>query len=290
MPIAILADSWALDISTIRKDPIMSSTNIYTPFTYLIGWSKLDIWYYGVRFAKNTTPKDLWTVYFTSSKHVTNFRKMHGEPDVISIRREFTCKEDALSWEHKVLHRMKIGKNKRFLNVSTGYGDYFHDATGLKQSEDHVAKRAAGRRGKGCPISGRLKIGEKAKGKIVVIDKLGNKFKVNSDDPSYLSGEYVGHTKGYFCAKDSNGNKFQITKEDPRYISGELVAESKGRIPKNKKPLSPEDILLNELKQIHNIVYDRKTAVWINNGSTRSRVMPQLYELYYKSNGWNIGR
>jgi len=29
-------------------------------YTYLIGWSKLKKYYYGVRFAKKSNPKDLW--------------------------------------------------------------------------------------------------------------------------------------------------------------------------------------------------------------------------------------
>lgn len=41
--------------------------SIYIPFTYLIGWSKYDKWYYGVRFAKGCNPDDLWNTYFTSS-------------------------------------------------------------------------------------------------------------------------------------------------------------------------------------------------------------------------------
>lgn len=40
---------------------------IYTPYTYLIGWSKHNIWYYGKRTAKNCHPNDFWVTYFTSS-------------------------------------------------------------------------------------------------------------------------------------------------------------------------------------------------------------------------------
>lgn len=44
---------------------------IYIPYTYLIGWSKLNWWYYGAEFAKIkkiANPSNLWTTYFTSSK------------------------------------------------------------------------------------------------------------------------------------------------------------------------------------------------------------------------------
>lgn len=53
------------------------------PYTYLIGWSNQNKWYYGVRTAKNCHPGDLWTTYFTSSKYVKQFITQYGEPDII---------------------------------------------------------------------------------------------------------------------------------------------------------------------------------------------------------------
>ena len=80
----------------------------YIPFTYLIGWSKHNIWYYGVRVKPGTTPADLWTTYFTSSKLVKQIRKDVGEPDVIQVRKTFKTKTGALLWEHNV--RIVTGK------------------------------------------------------------------------------------------------------------------------------------------------------------------------------------
>ena len=97
--------------------------NIYQPYTYLIGWSNLNKWYYGVRFAdysKNdlANPSELWTTYFTSSKHVQSFRLEHGEPDVVQIRKIFHDKQSAREWEHKVLRRMHVTEREDFLNKS----------------------------------------------------------------------------------------------------------------------------------------------------------------------------
>ena len=92
------------------------STNIYQPYTYLIGWSNLNTYYYGVRYAKNCCPSELWVTYFTSSKHVKNFVLEHGDPDVIHIRKVFDCREDAIGWENKVLKRIKVVNDDRFLN------------------------------------------------------------------------------------------------------------------------------------------------------------------------------
>ena len=92
----------------------------HIPYTYLIGWSKLDTWYYGVVWKNFGTcianPVNLWTCYFTSSKHVKQFRKDHGEPDVIQIRKIFATAKEATSWEAKVLKRMNVVPSPRWLN------------------------------------------------------------------------------------------------------------------------------------------------------------------------------
>ena len=85
-------------------------------YTYLIGWKKLNKYYYGVRYAKNCDPKELWITYFTSSKYVKEFRKQNGEPDVIEIRKIFTDKKTAMLWENKVLKRIKAVFSNKWLN------------------------------------------------------------------------------------------------------------------------------------------------------------------------------
>lgn len=85
-------------------------------YTYLIGWSSLNKYYYGVRFARHCRPEELWKTYFTSSRHVTEFRVRHGEPDIIQVRRVFSDSESARRWETKVLTRMKAHMDDRFLN------------------------------------------------------------------------------------------------------------------------------------------------------------------------------
>lgn len=84
-------------------------------YTYLIGWTKHDVWYYGRRTSKTATPDDLWKTYFTSSKHVKEFREMHGDPDVIDVRKEFgdDVKKCAI-FEHTVLRRLNVKKILNF--------------------------------------------------------------------------------------------------------------------------------------------------------------------------------
>ena len=89
------------------------------PYTYLIGWKRHNMYYYGVRYAVNCKPEELWKTYFTSSKHVVNFRIKHGEPDIIEIRKTFENASAAKLWENKVLRRIKAHINPRFINKTT---------------------------------------------------------------------------------------------------------------------------------------------------------------------------
>jgi hypothetical protein len=87
-----------------------------TPYTYLIGWPDHNKWYYGVRYANNCNPAELWITYKTSSKFVNEFVKLHGEPSIIEVRKVFNSKELARLWEHKVLKRLKVVKSNKWLN------------------------------------------------------------------------------------------------------------------------------------------------------------------------------
>ena len=102
---------------------------IYIPYTYLIGWSKHQKYYYGVRYAKGCQPNELWVNYKTSSKAVKKFAKEYGDPDIIMIRKTFKSADDARLWEHKVLKRMNVVNNDKFLNKT--------DNKSIKLSKEH---------------------------------------------------------------------------------------------------------------------------------------------------------
>lgn len=86
------------------------------PYTYLIGWSRLNFYYYGVRFSKNCHPKDLFKTYFTSSQLVKEYILKYGNPDIIQVRKTFNDIKSARLWEHKVLRRLKVLTNSKWLN------------------------------------------------------------------------------------------------------------------------------------------------------------------------------
>jgi hypothetical protein len=110
------------------------------PYTYLIGWSNLNIWYYGRRTAKNCHPSELWKKYFTSSKEVAKFRKDHGEPDIIQVRKTFTDPKKCSLWECRLLKKIDAQHDPRFLNKRNG--DYKWDTTGINPSKESNIKRS----------------------------------------------------------------------------------------------------------------------------------------------------
>lgn len=87
-----------------------------TPYTYLLRWTSINQSYYGVRYAENCQPEDLFRSYFTSSDAVTALIESVGMPDIIQIRRVFEDAESARQWEHKVLRRLKVVNSEQWVN------------------------------------------------------------------------------------------------------------------------------------------------------------------------------
>jgi len=108
-------------------------------FSYLIGWTQHNKFYYGGRWAKDCSPDDLWTSYFTSSKHVKEFHKEHGEPDIIQVRKVFNDADKCKLHENTVLKKLNVLHNDKWLNKNIN-GMFL--PTG-PQSAEHTANRVA---------------------------------------------------------------------------------------------------------------------------------------------------
>lgn len=184
------------------------------PYTYLIGWSQLNKWYYGRRTANGCNPNELWVTYFTSSKEVAKFRAEHGEPDIKEIRRQFIDIESARIWENRVLSYMHVSTNGKFLNRRGGDKSNKFNTSGTA-----LAKTPDGR-------------------------KLGP---VSINDPRWETKEIVGitygskrtlATKAKLSAIRKNtttalvagsSTVIRVSVADPRWASGELVGANKGK-------------------------------------------------------------
>ena len=132
----------------------MPAQTIYIPYTYLIGWSSLNTWYYGVRFAKSSNclyssgchPDELWKTYFTSSKAVEEFRSENGDPDIIQVRKTFNSSAAAKRFETGVLRKTSAKKDARFLNAC--------DNTAIPSHED-LHPLVQRRKARGTSVNGK---------------------------------------------------------------------------------------------------------------------------------------
>lgn len=111
---------------------------MFVPFTYLLGWSKLQKYYYGVRYSKDCHPNDLGVTYWSSSKYVKQFIRENGLPDIVEVRKTFKTKEAALSWEKRVIIRMKMIHDDRWFNKA------FYNFTNLEYKRNTLPGSAAG--------------------------------------------------------------------------------------------------------------------------------------------------
>lgn len=99
----------------------------FIPYAYLIGWSQLNLWYYGIEYGKKTktaNPENLWKTYFTSSEYVHNIMNINGNPDVIEIRKTFSNSKEAILWEEKIIRRMDMIHKSEWLNKNAAGAIY----------------------------------------------------------------------------------------------------------------------------------------------------------------------
>lgn len=204
---------------------------IYKPYTYLIGWTKIGQYYYGVRYAKGCHPDDFWKEYFTSSQYVSDLRKSFGEPDVIQIRKTFDTAEKAIEWENKVIRRLALHKQENFLN-RCAYPAMSPEVMKTRQgtkgmtlgpmSESHKKKLSEIRKGKKKP-EGFLKGNQNTKGKSWYTDGVNNLMLSPEDSipdgftkgRTYKSTEKMGRKKGKTMSEES---KSKMSKSRTGYV------------------------------------------------------------------------
>jgi hypothetical protein len=179
------------------------------PFTYLIGWSSTNKFYYGVRWAKASDPNELWTKYKTSSKYVKRYLLEYGDPDIIQIRKKFNTAKEARIFEEKVLTKLNkldpFGPNSKWLNRTTNksiYNEHQYirtpkirrqlsisaknrpvtDETRLKLSVSHTGKTHS--------TETKRKIGEGNKGKIISKESIAKGIASRAGQIPYWLGKH----------------------------------------------------------------------------------------------------
>lgn len=118
------------------------------PYVYAIMWTKHNTAYIGVRYGKNCHPDELWKEYFTSSRHVADFRKIHGEPDHIDVIEVFLTQKEAIDAEEDILRTFDLHHNPVFLNKNCAGAIVMDAAVRAKLS---AAKKGKPAHNKGKP-------------------------------------------------------------------------------------------------------------------------------------------
>jgi hypothetical protein len=117
----------------------------FTPYVYLIGWSKHNLWYYGASYAnsKNKTahPSQLWKSYFTSSNNVKKYREMYGEPNIIEIRKTFDSAQKCIEWETKVLKKLNVLHESKWINGNIAGAIFMTDDMKKRIGEKHKGEK-----------------------------------------------------------------------------------------------------------------------------------------------------
>ncbi len=158
-----------------------------TPYTYLVGWSKLNKWYYGVRYRKGCHPSDFWIKYFTSSKVVKQFRKLYGEPDVIQIRKIFDDIDSARNWELKVLQKLNVTENSKWLNQTDSISIRLDNLS----ISSMASKLSIKYKGEGNPFYGKSHTKETRQ----KMSELGKQRDVSDAVKNMLKNKWVGKTR-----------------------------------------------------------------------------------------------
>jgi hypothetical protein len=194
-------------------------------YTYLIGWKEKNVWYYGVRYARGCKPEDLFTSYFTSSKYVHECMRSWGLPDVIQVRKTFEKRHNALVWEQKVLRRMQVLNETKWLNKNISGGIAFDDVIRKKMSLRKL-------------------------GRIWVYNEDG-KIMIDKDLESYYLSQ--GYKKGHgqsqkgeknnmYGKKHSAESKAKIGKTNSRSTLTEEGRKVKAEFTRNNNPMDNPDI------------------------------------------------
>lgn len=122
------------------------------PYTYFLFNKITGQKYYGVRYANNCTPEELWCTYFSSSKYVKQLIETHGKDSFeYEVRKTFKAADEAKAWEERVLRKLDIMNNDIWLNRNI-CGKFLKNGP---QSKEHKEKRLSKIRGVNHPFYGK---------------------------------------------------------------------------------------------------------------------------------------
>lgn len=115
---------------------------MHQPYTYYLYHKPTKQHYYGVRWAKNCHPNDLFVTYFSSSKKIKELISKYGiNTFTFKVRKIFNNKQEAILWEHKVLTKLNVNNRKDWLNQNIS-GSIVYDVHPLKGKHHTIETKA----------------------------------------------------------------------------------------------------------------------------------------------------
>ena len=111
-------------------------------FTYLLTFNPTGQKYFGVRYASNSSPKDLWVTYFSSSKIVKDLIRKHGK-DSFTVQIDKTFEDPIAALDYELQFLKGIENRSAWLNQSFGTGGYNHARI---KTDEHRRKIGIGRK------------------------------------------------------------------------------------------------------------------------------------------------
>ena len=156
-------------------------------YTYSITFLITGQIYYGVRYAKGCHPSELGKKYVSSSKTVKSLIAEHGIKNFdFKVRKVFNDPKKARDFETKVLQRLKVKQNSKYLNK--------HDNTFVK-CFDHAGEKN--------PMFGKPAPNRGKKHKPETVQKMIDSHKEN---PTWL-GKHLSEEHKDKIAKGQQGSK-----------------------------------------------------------------------------------
>lgn len=198
----------------------------YVPFTYLLVWEDLRLYYYGSKTSAKAHPSMLWNTYFSSSDSVRSLTKTHGNPTKILIDKIFETSDDAFRYEEVYLRSVNAQYNPFYLNRVHNVARNCNST--LIDAYDPITAKFVGfvdkyseeiKSGKYIPMKFLFSVA-------VERDTLKIIPNIKKNDPRFKSGEFLRYEDVYttaFCNKTMNylGN---VLKTDSRFDNGEIIS------------------------------------------------------------------
>jgi hypothetical protein len=210
---------------------------IYQPFTYLIKFKPTGQVYYGVRYAKNCNPTQLWTTYFTSSKQIKNLIKEYGIASFqTQIRHVFNTKEAAVLWESKILSKFNAALNPLWLNQNNGDRKFIGSRKWTDYQKQILSQKLSGRK-LSDETKSKLSAVHKGKPKPPISDETRAKLKNAANNVSDETRAKISNSLNGHLVSTETRSKISVANTGKTH-----TAETKAKLStiRKGKPLSAE--------------------------------------------------